>query len=74
MGVVARLERELASARAEVARLARLLDLRGQDTAPAVEQLAVPAPTLVTNESSNPDKLALYADRFRARTDVYAVR
>ncbi len=73
-GVVARLERELAAARAEVARLGRLLDLRGQDTAPAPEQLAVPAHTLVTNASSNQDKFALYADRFRSRTDVYALR
>jgi superfamily II DNA or RNA helicase len=74
MGVVERLERELGAARAEIARLARLLDLRGRDTAPAPEQLAVPAPALVTNASPNPDKLALYADRFRARTDVYARR
>lgn len=73
-GVVARLERELAAARAEVARLGRLLDLRGQDTAPAPEQLAVPAPTLVTNASSNQDKFALYTDRFRSRTAVYALR
>ena len=74
MGVVERLERELGTARAEIARLARLLDLRGQDTAPAPEQLAMPVPALVTNASPNPDKLALYADRFRARTDVYARR
>ena len=74
MGVVERVERELGAARAEIARLARLLDLRGRDTAPASEQLAVPAPALVTNASPNPDKLALYADRFRARMDVYARR
>src|SRR5262245_15371036 len=73
-GMVARLERELAAARAEVARLGRLLDLRGLDTAPSPEQLAVPVPALVTNESSNPDKFALYTDRFRARADVYALR
>ena len=56
-------------------RLSRLLDLRGLDTAPAAEQLSVPsAPGLVTMASSAADKLALYADRFRARPDVYAVR
>jgi hypothetical protein len=69
-----RLRRELDRLRAENARLTRLLDIQGRDTAPAPEQLAVPAPTLVTMESSAQDKLALYMDRFRARTDVYAVR
>ena len=69
-----RLTRQLERLRAENARLARLLDLRGQDTAPAPEQLAVPAPGLVTMASPVQDKLALYADLFRARTDVYAVR
>jgi hypothetical protein len=52
--------------------LSRLLDLRGQDTAPSPEQLAATRP--VTMSSSVGDKLALYADLFRARTDVYAVR
>ena len=37
---LARLRRELERFRAENARLARLLDLRGQDTAPAPEQMA----------------------------------
>ena len=60
--------------RAENARLTRLLDLRGQDTTPGHEQLAVPAPMLVTMASPERDKLALYADRFQARTDVHAVR
>jgi superfamily II DNA or RNA helicase len=60
--------------RAENARLARLLELRGQDTAPPSEQLAVPAPGLVTMASPQADKLALYADRFRARTDTHAIR
>jgi len=69
-----RLKRELDRLRAENVRLARLLDLRGQDTAPGQEQLAVPAPTLVTMASPVQDKLALYVDRFRARTDVHAVR
>ena len=70
------LRRELERLRAENARLSRLLDLRGQDTAPAPEQLsaAVAAPGLVTMASPVADKLALYDDRFRARTDVYAVR
>ena len=69
-----RLRLELDRLRSENARLSRLVELRGQDTAPAAEQLAVPdAPGLVTMSSSVGEKLALYADRFRARTDVYAV-
>jgi hypothetical protein len=73
---LARLRRELERLRAENVRLSRLLDLRGQDTAPAPEQLsaAVAPPGLVVMSSSVEDKLALLADRFRARTDVYAVR
>ncbi|MGS2617643.1 TOTE conflict system archaeo-eukaryotic primase domain-containing protein [Micromonospora sp. LZ34] len=35
---------------------------------------AVAAPGLVTMASPTGDKLALFADRFRARVDVYAVR
>jgi hypothetical protein len=62
--------RELERVRAENVRLSRLLDLRGQDTAPAPEQLAATRP--VTMSSPVADKLALYADLFRARTDVYA--
>ena len=67
-----KVRRELERLRAENVRLSRLLDLRGQDTAPAPEQLAAQRP--VTMASPVADKLALYADRFRARTDVYAVR
>ncbi len=75
-GEIVGLRRELVRLRAENARLSRLLDLRGLDTAPAPEQLAAPVtpPGLVTMASPVQDKLALYADRFRARTDVYAVR
>lgn len=71
-----RLGRELERLRAENVRLSRLLELQGQDTAPPSEQLsaAVTAPGSVTMASPVEDKLALYADRFRARTDVYAVR
>lgn len=69
-----RLTREVERLQTENARLNRLLDLRGQDTRPAPEQLAVPAPALVTMASPVEDKLALYANRFRARTDVHAVR
>ncbi|MEU0559381.1 DEAD/DEAH box helicase family protein [Dactylosporangium sp. NPDC006015] len=71
-----RLRRELERLRAENVRLSRLLDLRGQDTAPAPEQLsvAVAPPGLVHMASPVADKLALYADRFRARADVYALR
>jgi hypothetical protein len=60
----------------ENARLSRLLDLRGQDTTPPPEQLSAPvaATGLVTMASPVADKLALFTDRFQARTDVYAVR
>lgn len=70
------LRREVERLRAENVRLSRLLELRGQDTAPVPEQLsaAVTAPGSVTMSSPVEDKLALYAERFRARTDVYAVR
>lgn len=70
------LRREVERLRAENARLARLLELRGQDTAAAPEQLSAPVepPGLVTMASPARDKLALFADRFRARADVYAVR
>lgn len=73
---LARLRRELERLRAENVRLSRLLDLRGQDTLPPPEQLsaAVAPPGLVGMASPVADKLALYADRFRARADVYAVR
>jgi len=73
---MAALSRELELLREENARLSRLLDLRGWDTAPAAEQPAMPlaVPGMVTMASSLDDKLRLYADRFRARRDVYAVR
>ncbi|WSG44304.1 hypothetical protein OHA72_12550 [Dactylosporangium sp. NBC_01737] len=73
---LARLRRELERLRVENVRLSRLLDLRGQDTAPPPEQpaAAITPPGLVHMASPVADKLALYADRFRARTDVYAVR
>ncbi|WP_344612135.1 TOTE conflict system archaeo-eukaryotic primase domain-containing protein [Dactylosporangium salmoneum] len=75
-GEIGRLRRELERLGAENARLARLLQLRGLDTAPAPEQLAAPvaAPGLVTMSSPVRDKLAMFADRFHARTDVYALR
>jgi len=69
-----RLRREVERLQAENARLSRLLELRGQDTSPPSEQLAVPAPGLVSMASPEQDKIALYADRFRARTDTYALR
>ncbi|WP_250028844.1 TOTE conflict system archaeo-eukaryotic primase domain-containing protein [Paractinoplanes maris] len=70
------LRREVQRLQAENARLSRLLELRGQHTAPPPEQLSAPvaAPGMVTMASPVADKLALFADRFRARTDVYAVR
>lgn len=64
--------RELERVRAENVRLSRLLDLRDHGTAPPPEQLAAARP--VTMSSPVGDKLARYADLFRARTDVYAVR
>ena len=71
-----RLRAELERLRAENVRLSRLLELRGLDTAPAPEQLsaAVAPPGLVVMSSPVADKLALYTDRFRARTDMYALR
>ncbi|MFF0270008.1 hypothetical protein [Kribbella sp. NPDC004536] len=63
--------------RAENARLSRLLELRGEDTTPAAEQLAAPVGPggLVSMAGSTPkQKLALYLDLFRARTDTYARR
>ena len=73
---IARLRREVERLRAENVRLSRLLDLRGQDTAPGSEQLsaALAAPGFVTMASPVEDKLALFASLFRARSDVYAVR
>jgi hypothetical protein len=73
---VAALSGELERLRVENARLTRLLDLRGWDTAPAPEQPSMPleAPGMVTMASSLDDKLALFENRFRARRDVYAVR
>ncbi|MEU0157201.1 TOTE conflict system archaeo-eukaryotic primase domain-containing protein, partial [Micromonospora fulviviridis] len=72
------LRREVERLRAEYTRLGRLLDLPGQDTIAAPEQLSAPVepPGLVTMASPTRDKLALFADRFRARAraDVYAVR
>ena len=76
MDEFAGLRREVERLRAENARLSRLLAIRGQDTAPAPEQLSAPMtePGLVTMDSPVADKLALFTDRFQARTDVYAVR
>lgn len=70
------LRRELDRLRAENARLTRLLGLRAGQTDPAPAQAAIPlpAPGMVTMASSNDDKIALFADRFRTRRDVYAVR
>ncbi|MBB2941931.1 superfamily II DNA or RNA helicase [Actinoplanes lutulentus] len=72
---VARLRRELERLRSENHRLSRLLELRGQDTAPAPEQLAAMAtPGPVTMASPVPEKLAFYASLFRTRRDAYAKR
>jgi len=73
---VAQLVRERDRLRAENLRLSRLLQLRGQDTTPAPEQLAatVNPPGMVTMHSPESDKLRLFASLFAARTDRYAVR
>ncbi|OZB88552.1 MAG: helicase [Microbacterium sp. 14-71-5] len=73
---VDQLQRELRRLRAENERLSRLLELRGQDTAPSPEQPAVGlTPSgVVTMDSPVGDKLAFYADLFGSRRDVYAVR
>lgn len=65
---IALLSRELDRLREENARLSRLLELRGWDTAPAAEQPAMPlaAPGMVTMGSSLEDKLRLYAEIGRA--------
>jgi hypothetical protein len=60
--------RELERVRAQNARLSRLLDLRGQDTAPSPEQLAATRPTTIS--SPVVDKLALYTELFHAGADV----
>src|SRR5688572_14849886 len=62
---IGQLRRELERLRAENARLSRLLDLRGQNLAPAPEQLsaAVAAPGFVAMASPVEDKLDLYANR-----------
>nr|WP_239153087.1 hypothetical protein [Virgisporangium aurantiacum] len=76
MDEFAGLRREVERLRAENARLSRLLDLRGQDAAPAPEQLAAPvaASGLATMSSPARDKLALFTNLFHSRTDVYAKR
>ncbi len=73
---VSQLRRELERLRVENVRLSRLLDLRGQDTSPPPEQLAAAAaaPGWVTMSSPVVDKLALFANLFRARSDVHAIR
>lgn len=72
---VARLRRELERLRSENHRLSRLLELRGQDTAPAPEQLAATAtPGPITMASPVREKLAFYANLFQARRDAYAKR
>jgi hypothetical protein len=71
---VDRLRRDLERLRAENVRLSRLLELRGLDATPSPEQLATGVPRMVTMASPVVDKLALFADRFAARTDMYALR
>jgi superfamily II DNA or RNA helicase len=73
---VARLRRELERLREENQRLSRLLELRGSEATPTPEQPAVAPPSggIVTMASPVSDKLVLFTDLFRARTDVYALR
>ena len=72
----AELRRELERLREENQRLSRLLQLRGDEPTPAPEQPTVAPPSggIVTMASPVSDKLALFTDLFRARTDVYALR
>jgi superfamily II DNA or RNA helicase len=73
---LSQLRRERDRLRAENVRLSRLLELRGQDTSPGAEQLAAALSRqgLVTMSSPQSEKLALFLDVFRTRTDTYAVR
>jgi hypothetical protein len=61
MADFADLRREVHRLRAENGRLSRLVELRGQDTAPSPEQLsaAVAAPGMVTMSSSVADKVGV---------------
>lgn len=69
------LRREADRLRSENARLSRLLELRGQDTTPAPEQLAAASPLgPVSMASPSAAKVALFMDVFQARTDTYAIR
>jgi len=69
----ARLERELAALRTENQRLRNLLKVTHGVEPPAAQPVLVPPdPGLVTMASPDEAKLALYANRFAARTDVYA--
>ncbi|WP_454294970.1 TOTE conflict system archaeo-eukaryotic primase domain-containing protein [Salana multivorans] len=70
------LEQERDRLAAENRRLAKLLELRGQDTSPSPEQPTVTSLPggPVSAMSPNADKVAFYLDLFRARTDTYATR
>ncbi len=80
MDDAAGLRREVDRLRAENVRLTRLLGMQGSESVPAPERLpdqaATPLaqPGMVTMASPVADKVALFTDRFRARTDVYALR
>jgi len=67
------LERRLAALLVENQRLRNLLKVTdGVEPPPAQPLLVPPDPGLVTNESPNAAKLALFANRFASRQDVYA--
>ncbi len=70
------LRAELNRLRNENSRLSRLLELKGDETAPSPQQSAAPLdhPGLVTMASPIEAKLALYQNLFRCRTDVYAIQ
>jgi hypothetical protein len=69
------LRRECERLRGENARLVKLLQVRGGEVPPILEQTATAAaPGTVTMTSPAADKLALFSSLFRARTDSYAVR
>jgi hypothetical protein len=67
------LKRELAALRVENRRLRNLLQVTSGVEPPSEQPLLVPPdPGVVTNQSPNEHKIALFANRFFSRRDVYA--
>ncbi|WP_255557225.1 DEAD/DEAH box helicase [Paeniglutamicibacter sp. Y32M11] len=71
------MQRELDNLRLENARLRKLLSLgqaEARSAAPAQAELALRSPGPVNAKSSEAEKIALFMDLFRVRTDVFALR